>query len=81
MLDFEKLEDLFFCIDVLTKVKFSIGENDNFLIKDIDSMLEKFISLSETFTSENDNSANIQSNDIIDIFTGETIRMKKSDLE
>lgn len=80
LLDLNKLEDLFYCIDVLTRAKFAITESDKFIINQIDTILDTFMNLSEKITSENDNSNYSSSDDIIDIFTGERIKIKKSDI-
>jgi hypothetical protein len=92
MLNLKTLEDLFYCIDVLTRVKFSIKENEQSIVNEIDTLLDTFISLSEKLNSNSaedvkpasagniteDNVKPASSDDITDIFTGEAIQFKGS---
>ena len=47
ILDFTKLEDLFFCIEVLTRARFSINSGETDLAADIDRMLASFTAISQ----------------------------------
>lgn len=39
LLDLSKMEDLFFCIEVLTKARFSLGAKEEELVRDLDRVI------------------------------------------
>ena len=53
MLNFNKLEDRFFCIDVLTRVKFSIKSSETELVADIDRIIVSLTDISENPPTDN----------------------------
>ena len=82
ILDFNKLEDQFFCIDVLTRARFSIRSSETELAADIDRILASLTAISQDPPKnieikspvEVEEKIDSDNNGIIDLLTGDKIR-------
>lgn len=74
ILDFSKLEDQFFCIDVLTRARFSIKNGDTELIADIDKILASFTAIAHKPPAQSVRNTSVDDQEIVDLLTGEKIR-------
>jgi len=46
-LDLNKIEDLFFCIDVLTRVRLKVKESEPFLAEDVERIIQSMVAMSD----------------------------------